>query len=107
MYTFWFPQELDQNLNIPASSRVSTPGTFPRGRPPHNSLFFQVPLAAHQSVSLSDKKGDLPCVYSVCGFQFCSPQCFFPELQVRNPHLHKVNRRLAHKHKLSRKIRER
>ena len=58
-------------------------------------------------MSLFLKKADLPCVYSVCGFQFCSSQCFFLDLQVRNPHLHKVNRRLAHKHKLSPKIRER
>ena len=30
---------------------------------------------------------------SVCGFRFCSSQCFFPELQVGNLHLYKVSRR--------------
>ena len=53
------------------------------------------------------KKADLPCVYSVCGFQFCSSQCFFPELQVRNPRLPKVRRRLPNKHTFSPKIQER
>ena len=56
---------------------------------------------------LSLKKADLPCVNSVCGFQFCSSQCFFPELQVRNPRLPKVSRRLPNKHKFSARIEER
>jgi hypothetical protein len=59
-----------------------------------------VPLAAHQSVYLPLKKADLPCVYSVCGFQFCLSQCFFQELQVRNP-------RLASKHRFSPRIQRR
>ena len=107
MYTFWFPQDLDQNLNITAPSCIPPRGTFPRALPPHNSFFFHVPLAAHQSVYLPLKKADLPCVYSVCGFQFCSSQCFPPGLQVPNLRLPKVSHCLPNKHKFSPRIQQR